>query len=380
MPNTIRVGLMVPLSGAFGRRIWRGVQAYSRTQSSWVVQGFFIHDHRVVQQVANWRPHGVIAETEHASIWQELRTMPLPVVRVGAIPKPDSPCVDSDDVAVGRQAAEYFLQRRYEHFAFVGVPTAFSTRREQGLREVVTKAGASYARHVEPWSPLPERSERIRQFLTELPKPAAVMVCNDMHAMEVAELCRLTKIPIPDEIALMGADNDDLICGLTAVPLSSVRVAAEQVGYRAAAMLHRLIDGEDPGPWPVLVEPLGIVTRQSSDRTAVADPVVRAAAAYIQAHAKQTISVPDVAKAVGVGRRSLEMRFRKALERTCYQEILRCRLDQAKAWLIETDWPMTRIARRCGFKRLGRFSTAFRRAVGQTPTAFRRHSRVDAAG
>jgi LacI family transcriptional regulator len=216
----------------------------------------------------------------------------------------------------------------------------------------------------------------VRDWLLALPKPAAVFSSNDVPARHLAEMCRALGLLVPEEVALLGVDNDELECLLCHPPLSSVVNPAEQIGYEAARLLDRLMSGRQPPRRPIHVPPTHVVTRQSTDIVAVADPDVSQAAAFIRDHAAENIGVADVVLALSMARRRLERRFRGCLGRTILDEIQRVRVERAKHLLAETDLPIPVVANRSGFSTPQRLAAVFRRATGQSPTAYRRQVRL----
>jgi LacI family transcriptional regulator len=193
--------------------------------------------------------------------------------------------------------------------------------------------------------------------------------------LQVVEACRLAGLRVPDEVAVVGVDNDDLFCGLARPSLSSIIVPAERIGFEAAAVLERLLAGAKAPRNPRLIPPAGVVTRQSSDVLAGGDPDVTAAVRFIRDHGHRPISVEDVLRAVPVSRRSLERRFRALLGRGLGEEIRRAHLQRAKDLLAATALSVTEVAGQAGFAGVHYLSRVFRQETGLTPTAYRRQVR-----
>jgi LacI family transcriptional regulator len=217
--------------------------------------------------------------------------------------------------------------------------------------------------------------ERLRRWLQALAKPVGIFAGHDVWALQVVEACRFAGLRVPEDIAVVGVDNDDLLCELARPSLSSVIVPAERVGYEAAALLDRLLAGQQPPRQPVFIPPPGVVSRQSSDVLAIEDPVVAQAVRFLRDSAHLPLRVADVLRAVPVSRRALERRFQAVFERGLAAEIRRLRIDKARQLLAESDLPMNRIAERSGFSSQYQLSRAFRREVGTTPTAYRSAAR-----
>jgi LacI family transcriptional regulator len=207
-----------------------------------------------------------------------------------------------------------------------------------------------------------------------------VFTCNDVWGVQISEACRGARLNVPEDVAIVGVDNDDLLCELSRPSLSSVAVPSEEVGYRAAEMLDGLLRGKPPARRPVLLPPRGVVARQSSDVLAIEDPEVAAAVRFIRGARSggtpRPLATSDVMESVAVCRRTLERRFRQCLSRGIGDEIRRVRLDRAKRLLCDTDLPMSAVAEASGFADGKHLSVSFRRALDLTPSAYRRQFRV----
>jgi len=384
MPRSYRVALAMSIVGEYHRAMWRGVNRFARTQGHWIMRWFAPQPLRVRSAILCWEPDGVIASLmETQGLIQPFLKAKIPTVAEcdrdlkGRVPR-----VDCDNVAVGTAAAEYFLDRGYEHFAYFGQRRGFSLDRGQGFRRAVEAAGFTCScfiprlEHFERSPQLRRIEQQFTRWLRQQGRPLALFVSMDAFAARVEDLCREAKIRIPRDVAILSADNDPLFCETAPVPISSIRLPGERVGFEAARMLQRQMDGRPMSKDPVLLAPEGIVTRASSDMLAVRDPVVVQALECLRQHAFNRIGVADVARHAALSRRSLERRFRTALGRSVHQELLRLRVEHAKALLQETDLKLGVIAVRCGFTSPPRLSIAFRRLTGMTPLAYRRKLRL----
>jgi len=209
-------------------------------------------------------------------------------------------------------------------------------------------------------------------WLKALPKPVAIMACNDIRGRQVLEASLAQGLNVPDDAAVVGVDDDPLVCNLSNPPLSSVALNLEQAGFRAAEHLDCLMAGRTTQSRQILVEPLWVVRRRSTDVMATEDRHVAAALRFIRDHARQPIGVQDVAEHAGTSRRSLEIRFRRVTGRSVRGEIERSRLTHAKQLLLDTNLPVEKIAQLVGFGSLPYFSNVFRDRAGLTPAEFRR--------
>lgn len=338
---------------------------------------------------AGWRGDGALVAMKGDSprldrFVRELRRAGIPAVNVsGQSVGPGLPTVCGDDGAIGRLAAGHFAERRFRNAAW------FSTRwgRVQQLRFA---AFAAAWRSAAPGAAEPLRlvwSERFRGRRTAewsrlsrwlgdaveaAPKPLGVFAYSDYDASRVLSICRERALDVPGEVAVLGVDNNPIICENQVVPISSVNHDLEQIGYGGAALLDRLMRGGSAPRRPVLVQPQGITLRRSTDTVAVNHPVLRSAMAFITEHLSEPIGAPQVADGVGVSRLRLDRLFAKELKTSVGGEIRRQRLVRARLLLRGTDQTLAEIASACGFCNAAYLANLFRRVFGLTPGAWRK--------
>jgi LacI family transcriptional regulator len=205
-----------------------------------------------------------------------------------------------------------------------------------------------------------------------LPKPVGIMTANDDRGLQLLDACRRVRAPVPDQVAVLGVDNDEYLCSLSLPSLSSIDINSEETGYQAAALLDQMMGGKRPPARLPEIEPAGVIVRRSTDVLATQDADVIRAVQFIREHACQPLRVPDVLDHVSVSRATLEPRFRDVLGRTIHQEIHRVRIERAKTLLVETDLPIKQVAQQAGFKTVQYLTRVFRAVAGQPPAAFRR--------
>jgi LacI family transcriptional regulator len=277
---------------------------------------------------------------------------------------------------VANLAAEHFQRRQIRSYAFVGQEeTAWSDRRERAFRAQVSARGFDTKVYRHPaqqrdsdWHP----SQAILvEWLIGLPKPVGILACNDEKGRQVLESCRLAGLRVPDQVAILGVDNDAVFCELADPPLSSVALDSEAAGYEAAELLDGLMQGTIRKPRRIFVSALTVVARRSTQITAVDDVLVAAAMEFIRQEPARVVSVSDVVKSVGSSRRSLEKHFRKILGRSILDEIQSVRLERAMRLLSETKLQISKIAELAGFGTTNYFVRYFKRHMGETPTDFR---------
>jgi LacI family transcriptional regulator len=375
--TTRKVALLVETSNAYARGLLHGIVSYIREHQPWSV---FLSEHSRGDQppewLTKWDGHGVIARIENASIAKAIRRLRIPVVDVSAARLiPSLPWVETDDAAIARVATEHLIERGFRHLAFCGDDRFnWSKWRREHFERLVLAAGYrpfSFCLRQGQFANAEAEVEAIGDWIGALPKPAGIMACYDFRGQQVLDACRRRGIRVPDDVAVIGVDNDELLCDLSDPPLSSVILNTQRTGYEAAALLDRMILGERVKPEAHLIEPLGVATRQSTDALAIEDPSVVAVVRYIREHACEGISVKQVLQAQPQSRRLLESRFKKLIGRTPHEEIVRVRLNHAKVLLTESTLSIERIAQLAGFMHVEYLSTVFRQKVGMPPSQYR---------
>jgi LacI family transcriptional regulator len=387
-----RVGIFVRLAQGYNRGIVRGVLRYAESHGPWQVFVETLLD-IAVQDIARVPPvlDGLIVDVlSQPELQPWLEKTDLPTVDVSPDvydpPLPRCPHIVPDDFSAGSAAAAYFLNLGFKRFGFVGFPTAFSTRREQGFVSALAVAGYGARTLVIPQASYGtarlEREEgRLAEFMRNLPKPAALFIVTDMRARDVLHNARRIGIGIPEELAVLAVDNDPLVCETLSPPLSSIPLDGEGAGHRAA----RLLDGmmtrvrakgrAAPTHWrakTILMRPLAPVTRGSSDVLAIADADVAAAVQLIRERAVVGLALKEVYDLASISRRSLEKRFYQHLGRSPGQEIWRVRIEKAQSLLATSALSIKEVAFKAGFGSPEHLAIAFRRKLGQSPSDYRR--------
>jgi len=344
---------------------------------------------QALPKMQQWGGTGIIARIATPTLARAILKSGLPTVALdlreeqlqSANPLAKFSEIASDSYHAARMAAEHLLERKFPHYAFVGLTgQVWSDRREKSFCERIRAAG--FQPHVYS-SPGRDRDRAwgreqaiLADWLQKLPKPLGLMACNDDRGREVLEACRAGRICVPEQIAVVGIDNDELLCELSDPPLSSVALNAEQGGYQAAALLDKMMRGRIRKPQRLVVEPLHVVTRRSTDIVAFEDVEVALALRFIHNHSANSIRVDDVVKCVQLSRRALEMRFRKAVGRTIHTEIEQARLERAKRLLLESELSVPKVALAAGFNTASYFVQVFHKKNGATPARYRAKMRM----
>jgi len=374
-----RIALLISEDLSFGRRILSGIHRYARPRLSWVFRAA-LPVPGILQPLADWHPAGIIVQLHQRDLLEGLSQLDKPIVNISAThPDLTLPRVANDDRATGALAARYFLDQQYAHLAYCGHRTdGASSLRQQGFCADALLRGL-HPRVFEYTTALPFQSSlswmdedlAARQWLRSLPKPIGIFAYNDLIALRLSEACHQENLRVPDEVAILGVDNDELKCMMAYPPLSSIDLAAEQIGYQAAQLLDLLLAGAPPPERPTYFHPVRLVVRDSSNVLAAREPEVDAALQYINAHAHEALHVEEIAQAVQVGRRWLERRFRQVLQRSVGDEIRRQRIDRVKDLLQQSDDSLADIAAATGFANAKYLAITFKQVTGMTPSAYR---------
>jgi LacI family transcriptional regulator len=371
-----KVALLFETPNAYARGILLGIGDYVLSHGPWRVYLalFGVTDHPP-RWLSSWDGHGIIARGENQKMAQAVAKLRIPVVDMTPSRLlPGTPWVKSDDAAVARLAAQHFFERGFRNFAFCGDPRLNVSNRRGDYFGICVRANGYACDVFEMTAKLPSGDaeiEAISRWLAALPKPVAVFAYNDGRGQQVLDGCRRAGLAVPEEVAVLGVDNDEVLCTLSPPPMSSLILNPRRGGWEAAALLGLMMKGERIPPTEHLIAPVGLAIRQSTDVLAVDDPQIARALRYIREHACERISVKDVLRHSPMARRSLETRFRKLLGRTPRQEIVRMQLNRAKELLLGTQLPVAEVAERAGFDS-EYISVVFRQETGLTPSEFRR--------
>jgi LacI family transcriptional regulator len=370
-----RVLVVLGTEGAWSRGVLRGFMAQAHEQDWTVLHYWPGADLRWVTE--EWAPKAVVfgweVDSETIARLSPAALVSVPVDRSAS--RIASVCPDEEGIAT--LALEHLLKKGFRHVAtFRYDAAAFAVARERAFVERAREAGVEVAAGWgnEKYTPS-ERQERpaaMIAWLRSLPRPCGIFTLTDGWAHSVARYARQAGLRIPEDIALIGADNDVLGCELMSPPLSSVMIPWNEVGRQAAMLVRAALAKQPIAGRRVVVSPIAVAARRSSDVLAVDDAVVAKAVAWIREHADRRLTVPMVARAVGGGRQRLERRFRRALNRTVADEIRRVHVETAMHWLGTTRVEMAEVAKRSGFTSASLLNVAFQRELGMPPGAYRR--------
>lgn len=382
---TPRVALIIESSRGYGRGLLAGIARYTRDYGPWVMTW----QDRGLEQTApswlkDWQGDGIIARVESRAIEKAVGNTGLPAIDVRGRFDLDMPLIDTDDWVVPQLAAEHLLERGFERFAYCGFGGMnYSEKRRAGFEAYLGERGFDCLVYPSPGKAIGgdqrireghgiAHEDQLNRWVASLPRPIGVMACNDLRGQQLLNACRAVGVAVPDDMAVVGVDNDELICELADPPLSSVEPDCERIGYEAARLLERMIRGEaDSDGERIYVPPRQVVTRQSSDVLAIDDELVSQAVRYIREHACEGINVTDVLRQVPLTRVTLKRRFEKYLGRSPKAEIVRVQLERVKHLLSATDLSQETIAGLCGFRHPEYLTVVFKQKTGQTPSEYR---------
>jgi LacI family transcriptional regulator len=369
-----QIAAITDISGAYGRRVLSGMGRFASQHGRWSLS-----------MIPTWEPdiqgtlntvQGVLIQVNSEHVLKAVLKSGLPAVNVGdTFADVPLPTIISDHFAVGQIGAEHLLSRGFKNLGFVEDPGWYATRRREGFTAAAARSHVHIS-NLQPTMDFPAAGDHLTQWLRDLPKPVGIMACNDIWSRAVARFCRSLDLRVPMDVAVLGVDNDELVCELYDVPLTSVAVSAERIGFVAGALLAEILDGKKAAATPVLIPPAGLVLRQSTDVLAVSDEVVTRAIEYIRENLRQRVTAQNLLRLTGMSRRQLEQRFLAAIGRSPAAEVRRQRVEQAKQLLSSTDAPIATVAGDCGFPDAPRLTKVFGRETGMTPLQYRMRNRL----
>ena len=383
-----RVLLVFPTANIVHRRMLNGILRYAQQHGPWEFHVLTdIPGEQGLRRTHEWGCTGIISYVQTQKNAVACITAKVPAVF--CIPSrlflaQDNPVAQFstlllDHEAIGTLAADYFMKLRFTRFAFVGhvrEETPWSINRKRGFGRRLGECGFACLSY--PRTTAAERCDfgieqkRLRVWLQQLPKPVALMAASDRRAMQILDTCMDAGLSVPHEIAVLGVDNDEVLCETASPPLTSIDIGEENAGYEAARTLDGLMRGiTSARPVVLLHGPRGVVARRSTETHHIPDPLIAKALEFIETNLGLSANVADVARHLNVSRRLLEMRAKQALGGTVRDEIRRLRLDRARALLRNTRMTMGEIAAACGYSGTSHFGLRFREAFGLTPTVFR---------
>jgi LacI family transcriptional regulator len=371
-----KVGVIIGYMGTgYDLAVMRGILRFSQFQGTWE---FHTHPDGLPfldkKSIATFNADGIITAYGSSEILEKLKQLGTPAVTIsGNLNENPIPSVTTNSTIVGEIGAKHLLDLPISNFAFISDrDAAYSRERQAGFTDIINSAGYKTRCYtLTDSTPSEKVLAGLRKFLISLPKPAGIMTDHDKTAVYIIASCRMSGISVPADVAVIGVNNNDIICDMSHPSLTSIELDAHRIGFEAARMLEQLMSGENPDVTDLKIPPVSVVERNSTNLLHPGDDAISISLRYIHTQAHRFLKVSDVVRASCVSRRTLEKKFRGNLGRTIYDEIQNAHLKRARHLLRNTDWSLRRIARESGYNETSRFHESFKRVYGKTPKTYR---------
>jgi LacI family transcriptional regulator len=372
-----RIILLLETSRAFGRQLIIGIARYSRLNGPWSFYKEPIDLKSSIPHLTTWKPDGIIMRD--SLITEELLKLKVPTILAihsSSYPK-DLPVIKTDSFSIAKMASDHLIGKGLKNFAFCGFDD-YDWSKERGLYFSRFNSEAGYKTHIyiqpkrikkNDWE---NEQQHVRRWIKVLPKPVGIFACNDDRGQHILEVCKMIHLKVPEDVTVIGVDNDPMVCDISDPPLTSIALNVESAGYEAAKFMDIMITKKKISGKQIMVSPTHIVERQSSDILAVNDPEVAQAIYFIKKNASNKILVKDVVKTTRLSRRTLERRFKQTIRRSIYSEIKRVRIELISKMLIETDLPISHISSFFNFTDVEHISRYFKMEKGVGLREFRK--------
>ncbi|MDR1090783.1 MAG: substrate-binding domain-containing protein [Prevotella sp.] len=377
-----RVILLTDFGEEYAKKLMEGIVEFSRKTEPWVLCKMPLSYRDlygiagVLKWAKEWKADAIIGQfynTDKVELFAENNILAIAQDfknRFKTIPN-----ITGNHIKAGKIGAQHFIDKGYDNYAFLGLKEViWSEERCQGFKMKLEEAGKGlnyYEYQRESKEGLWYYEEGLKLWLENLPKPIAIMACDDNQAHHIAVICNLQNIKIPDEISLLGVDNDEAICSLSDPSLSSLNQAVAKGGYEIAAKIERFIKDRSYKCTDIIIEPTYITARESTNIFSTNNPYISTVLKYIHQNIHQKLTVRKLLELVPLSRRLLEINFRDATGESIYSYILRLRIEQFTAQLVETDKPIINIALELGYLDYKNISRLFKKFKGCTPSEYR---------
>lgn len=376
-----RILILIDYSSEFSRRLLKGLIQYSQDYGPWMFYRLPAYyktlygTEGIVEWAKEWKADAIIARWDHDGT-NLLSSLNIPVLLQNYKERsPHFSNLTGDYIGTGEMAAKFFIKRRYRNFAFYGNKgVIWSQERAEGFRREVEKAGGNYYYfesdniNGEEWG---TSYIELDKWLLDLPKPVGLFACDDNFALRISQICTINDIKIPDEISLLGVDNDELICQLSDPPISSIVTDVEKGGYEAGALIDRMINREIVEPFNIIIKPTRIELRKSTEKYDISNEYISKIVNYIEDNFTTDIDIGGLIKMVPLSRRNLEVKFKDQMGTSIYQFILNCRIEYFANLLLTTNRTLFDLALESGFNDCKNISRIFKKIKGCTPVEFR---------
>ena len=384
MHQSFKILLLIDFSEEYGRALLRGITRYSQHHGSWSFCKMppFVREKYgmdgILKFAKEWQAQGIVAQLYNTLEIQKLVDSGICIIAQDFKERfTDFPNITSDYEKTGVMAAEYFLSKGYQHFTFYGFNDfVWSRERATGYTKRLQQAGFEVHRFNSPQKNKHQlwyfRQSPLSEWLKQLPKPMALFACDDNQANHIVEACNLAGIRVPDEVAILGVDNDEMVCNMSNPPTSSICLDTENAGYKVAELMENMILKNGDSFPDIIVESTTVISRQSTDIFAINDNEVLKALQFIRKNIAKKIQVSDVIKVVALSRRAIEKRFMGTIGRSIYQEILFRKMERSAQMLLQTKYNILDVAIHCGFDDDKNFARMFQKYHQLTPLQYRK--------
>ncbi|MBK1878599.1 AraC family transcriptional regulator [Pelagicoccus mobilis] len=376
--NIPKVAILVSTTNEWGRRLIKGILAYVKEVGPWHLYISESTPREPKELPKGWSGDGIIARVTTPELAQNIRDAGLPIVNVADTPLEgfSAPVIRTDDAIGADMAIRHFVDRGLRNVAFIGpAGNPNTTWYANTFQSNADSADLSF-NLFRPRSDAPDEAQALIGWLKQLPKPVGVLAWGHHFAREVVDCCLAANISVPHDVAVLSGGYDELLSHACFPALSGILSPTDQIGYKAASLLHEQMQGKQVSSEPIYLPPRGIIEHLSTDTLAVEDPKLVQVVEFLQANAFKNISMTDILKAVPMARRSLERRFQKAFGRSLIDEIRRIRINKARTLLAETNLPMQDIAEICGYATYNYLTHVFKKTTGSTPRDYRKQFRM----
>ena len=373
----IKILLLIDYSSEFDRKLLRGLVQYSKENGPWLfyrLPSYYSAMHGeqgILKWAKEWKADAIIGQWNNDTIDLQ-KELNIPVVLQNYHHRSVTYSnLTGDYKGTGRMAAQFFAKRMFCNFAYFGGKVGGgSDDRCEGYRQGGERIGGGFF-SFESDKQEDEIRMEVSRWLQELPKPVALFCCDDAHALFISETCKMMNIPIPEDIALLGVDNDELMCNISDPPISSIELEVEKGGYSIGRLVHRQIKKEHEGTFNIVINPIRIELRQSTEKHNIKDPYILEVVKYIETHYSSDLTIESLLANIPLSRRNFEVKFKNALNTSIYQYILNCRCNHLADLLLTTDRPLADLAIEVGFKDYNNISRVFKKYKGCPPLEYR---------
>ncbi len=373
----IKILLLIDYSSEFDRKLLRGLVQYSKEHGPWIFYRLpsyyrkLYGEEGVLKWARKWKADAIIGQWNSQNS-ESLNKLNIPVVLQNYHHRSSIfSNITGDYKGTGKIAADFFAQRLFKDYAYFGVKgVIWSDERREGYEQEVKCRGGNFYCYENNRSE-DEIREDVSRWLKSLPKPIALFCCDDAHALYISEVCKINNINIPEDVSLLGVDNDSLICTISDPPISSIELDVEKGGYALGRRVHQLINKESANQFNIVINPIRIEIRQSSEKFNIKDPYILKTVEFIEEYYNTNLTVEQLTDNIPLSRRNLEVKFKKSMGTSIYQYILTCRINHLADKLLVSDASMANLALEVGFKDSNNLSRIFKKYKGCSPKEYK---------